>query len=442
MRDFRADLTDIFNAAVDYARAERLTRERVMVDGECVILDASYTCEPKKIYMFAFGKAACGMARGFMSVCNVTRGVVASNTIEEFPDNIEVIKASHPLPDEGSLYAAERMLALAKEADKSTLCVFLVSGGGSSILASPAFGITLADKMKTFDLFIKSGAEIEEINTVRRHLSNVKGGRLAQAAYPAKCVTLAISDVLSGSPSAIASGPTYYDSSTWADAYEVAARYNLLKKLPASVRDALEKGLYKELPDTVKGTPDAYSYYIIGSNYGGVAAAEERAQELGYRVYRGGMLREDVTAAADIMASELGDRMFGTDKKPLCIIYGGEVTVKVDGNGKGGRCQQLAIEYLIHDKPCETYTLCASTDGMDGPTDAAGAFVDDGLDKDEAEVFAVSNNAYAFFEKNGNLLKTGLTGTNINDLYIIIIPASEIKPLMRAFAAQNSCCEF
>ncbi len=163
---------------------------------------------PEKIYMFAFGKAACGMARGFLSVCQVDKGIVASNAIPscQFPENIEVIKAGHPLPDEGSLRAAERMLALASEADEDTLCVFLVSGGGSAILCSPAFGISLDEKMQTFDLLIKSGADIEEINTVRRHISGIKGGRLADMAKPAKCVTLAISDVLSGARSAIASG--------------------------------------------------------------------------------------------------------------------------------------------------------------------------------------------------------------------------------------------
>ncbi|PLX68050.1 MAG: hypothetical protein C0603_08030 [Denitrovibrio sp.] len=237
MKDYRADLRDIFTAAVEYADPERLVREAVMDNP-----DFEYT--PEKIYMFAFGKAACGMARGFLSVCQVDKGIVVSNEspVCQFPENIEVIKAGHPLPNEGSVVAAEKMLSLASQADEETLCVFLVSGGGSAILCSPAFGISLDEKMKTFDILIKSGADIEEINTVRRHISSIKGGRLAEMASPAKSVTLAISDVLSGARNAIASGATYYDETTWSDAIEVIERYQLKDKLPKKVIDVLISG--------------------------------------------------------------------------------------------------------------------------------------------------------------------------------------------------------
>lgn len=438
MRNFRDDLTDIFDAAVDYADPERLVRERVMLDGTCLIVDASYVCEPKKIYMFAFGKAACGMARGFMSVCPVDRGVVASNSIDVFPENIEVVRASHPLPDEGSVKAAEKMLRLARQADEDTLCVFLVSGGGSAILASPAFGITLEEKIQTTELLIKSGASIDEINTVRKHISRVKGGRLAEAAYPAKCVTLAVSDVLSGAPGTVASGPTYYDSTSWIDAEAVIKRYGLEPELPESVMRALGRGAKGKLAETVKGWAELYTYYMIGSNYYGVEAAREKAEELGYRVRNCGMLRGDVSESSEAMTLAVAENMYGDGDKPVCLIFGGEVTVNVTGSGKGGRCQQLAIEYLIREKQCETFALCASTDGMDGPTDAAGAFADDSLDRADAEMYAFTNDAYSFFEKNGSLLKTGLTGTNINDLYMVIIPHYEIKAGQRAAAEMQS----
>lgn len=146
MKDYRSDLTEIFMSAVEYADPEQLVRNRVLADGDCVVIDSSYTCTPKKIFMFAFGKAASGMAKGFMSVCRVDKGIVASNSLSDFPDNIETVKAGHPLPDEGSTIAARKMLDLAKEADEKTLCVFLVSGGGSAILSAPAFGITPEDK--------------------------------------------------------------------------------------------------------------------------------------------------------------------------------------------------------------------------------------------------------------------------------------------------------
>jgi len=432
MKDFRADLTDIFNAAVDYANPENLVRETALDYPD-------FKTNPKKLYMFAFGKAASGMAKGFMSVHKVDKGIVASNTIDTFPENIKVIKAGHPLPDEGSLKAAEKMLALAKEADEDTLCVFLVSGGGSAILCSPAFGITLEDKMATFDLLIRSGADIEEINTVRRHISAVKGGRLAEAAKPAKCVTLAISDVLSGSKNAIASGATFCDHTTWAEALETVYRYALYEKLPPKVAQILTKGYEGELPETVKGTDDDYKYYIIGTNLDGVCRSAEMASRLGYsvRIYRS--LDCDVSEAAEIMASSVGENLYVTDeKKPVCMIFGGEVTVRVKGDGKGGRCQQLAIEYHMKDKPAETYALCAATDGIDGNSDAAGAFVDDSLDREDAEIYALRNDAYNFFIKSDSLLKMGKTGTNINDVYIILIPKSEIQGQLQAVASART----
>ncbi|PLX70785.1 MAG: hypothetical protein C0602_04585 [Denitrovibrio sp.] len=439
MKDYRSDLTDIFMSAVSHAEPEELVRSRVFMDRDCLVIDSSFTCTPKKIFMFAFGKAAAGMAKGFMSVCKVDKGVVASNVISEFPENINVIKASHQMPDEGSLTAAEKMLELAEEADEKTLCVFLVSGGGSAILCSPAFGITLQDKMQTFSLLIRSGASIEDVNTVRRHISGVKGGRLLEAARPAHCVTLAISDVISGSPNAIASGPTFYDDSTWGDALEVIERYGLRDKLPERVISTVEKGYNRQLPDTMKKGSHEYNYFLIGTNLDGMQAAADKASEMGYKVRVYSQLVCDVSEAAEAMASSVGENLYSEkDLRPVCMIYGGEVTVNVRGSGKGGRCQQLALDYLLKDKPAHTFALCASTDGMDGPTDAAGAYADCEQDIEGAEAYLLDNDAYAFFKKNGALFKTGLTGTNINDLYIIIIPASQIKAGLQALAEERS----
>jgi len=439
MRDYRGDLHKIFFSAVDYANPEKLVRENIsIVDGH-IIVESELNFKPEKVYMFAFGKAACGMAKGLLSVCPVDRGVVASNTIEEFPRNIDVIKAGHPLPDVGSLRAAEAMLTLAAEADEETLCIFLVSGGGSAILCSPAFGITLEEKVKTFDLLIKSGADIEEINAVRRHISDVKGGRLAEAAAPAKCVTLAVSDVLSGAPNAIASGPTYPDSSTWANAAEVVERYRLMDKLPLKVAEVLKDGEAGRLPETLMARGADYHYITIGSNLEGMHMSAEKAAELGYKVRVLGQLDCDVTDAAEMASSIVNETLFFESlDQPVCMIFGGEVTVDVKGSGKGGRCQQFALEYLLLGKPTETYALFASTDGMDGDTDAAGAFADCFSEKEDGVKYAENNDAYNFFAKNNSLFKTGLTGTNINDLYIILIPESQIKDRQPYLSEESS----
>jgi len=436
MRDFRADLTEIFDAAADFADPCQLVRTAVLADensDEIIIKEKSYS--RKKVFLFAFGKAAFAMAQGFLSVCPVEKGVVASNSIGGLPENIACIKAGHPLPDSGSVLAGEKMLELAQEADSETLCVFLVSGGGSALLCSPADGLSLKDKMKVSDLLIKSGADIEEINTVRRQLSKIKGGRLAAAAKPARCVTLAVSDVLSGSPSAIASGPTAQGMTAASDALEVLAKYGLTGKLPESVINALHS-------DNCPDDTDFGEYHILAENTGGMYTAAAKALALGYRpnVYHA-QLSCDVDDAAVYISSCIGENLSGNthDSRPVCMVFGGEVTVKVTGEGKGGRCQHLALKYLMQKKPSGTFGLFASTDGMDGPTDAAGAFTDDDMDISEAPGYAEKFDSYNFFDKCGGLFKTGLTGTNINDLYIILIPGAGIKPELRVLAEASAC---
>ena len=442
MKDYRADLERIFMSAVDYADAEHLVRNAVMNDGKCIMIDSEYLCDLRKVYMFALGKAASAMARGFMSVCDVEKGIVVSNKVEKFPENIEVIKAGHPLPDEGSVAGANAMKKLASEADEDTLCVFLVSGGGSAMLSAPAFGITLEDHVKTFDLLIRSGADIEDINIVRRHISEIKGGKLAEMAAPAMCVTLAISDVVAGSPETIASGPTFTDHTTWADTAEVIERYNLFKKLPERVAEVIRNGEAGLLPETVKKDRSSYRYHILASNLGGLERAADTANVLGYKVRMYGQLDCSARAAAEVMAARAAENLINASDVPVCMIFGGEVTVHVTGDGKGGRCQQLALEYLLLDKPSDTYVLCASTDGQDGNTDAAGAFADSSLSLEGAENAILTNDSYRFFDKNNSLLFTGKTGTNINDLYIVIIPQFESSGLLYAYEENNSFLTF
>jgi len=442
MRDYRADLETIFMSAVEYADPERLVREKVVAVGGSLFVDSNSFFPYKKVYMFAIGKAASAMARGLISVVEIDRGVVVSNKLDDFPSHIKCIKAGHPIPDEGSIDGAKACVELAAEADEDTLCVFLISGGGSAMVCSPAFGITVEEKVRTFELLSRAGADIEDINTVRRHISNVKGGRLYEMAKPATVVTLAISDVLSNAGNAVASGPTYYDETTWGDVYYVVKLHRVYENLPPTVQRVIMDGLDGNLPETCKDDFSSFHYFNIGSNISGMFQAADRATSMGYaaKIF-GGQFECDVKEAAEAMAKEaLEQRYFDSDEpKPVCLIFGGEVTVKVQGDGKGGRCQQLALEYLLQERTYNSYCLCASTDGMDGDTDAAGAYVDGHEDINKAAKYAENNDAYNFFESTGGLFKTGLTGTNINDIYLVIIPETELACLLSMRESEREC---
>jgi glycerate-2-kinase len=434
MRDYRADLKDIFMAAVDYADPEKLVREKVVSIGNSLFMDSNSIFSYRKLYMFALGKAASAMAKGLMSVVEIDKGVVVSNVVDNFPSNIKTVKAGHPYPDDGSIAGAQECMRLAAEADEETLSVFLVSGGGSAMVCSPAFGITLEEKIRTFDLLMKSGANIEEINIVRRHISNVKGGKLAEMAKPSTVVTLAMSDVLSNAGNAIASGPTYHDETTWGDVLYVTKKYRILEKLPATVQRVIHDGFEGNLPDTSKESWDRFNYFNIGSNISGMFKAADKAIALGYdtKIY-GQQFTCGVKEAAEVIVTQAMEQRYieeCEEMKPVCLVFGGEVSIPSEDKPENGRCMRLAIEYLLKTRVYASFGLFASTDGMDGDTDAAGAYVSGDEDLEKAAEYLEKNDLYGLFEKYKGLFKTGLTGTNINDIYLIIIPVDELACLL------------
>ena len=354
--------------------------------------------------------------------------------------NIKIYEAGHPIPDENGIRATESLRELLRTADENDLVVCLVSGGGSALLVSPYEGIGLKEKQQITDLLMKSGADIVELNAVRKHLSRVKGGRLAEIAWPAEVLSLMISDVIGDPLDVIASGPTAPDHSTFQDALDSIGKFNLMEKAPKRVMDILKSGVAGDIPETPKKENQIFKNVqniIIGSNKKAIEAAQMYARSEGLDVE---VLSTEITGVARDVGIWLAQKAIEAkalrekgakgrrDRRPKCFLSGGETTVVVTGGGKGGRNTELALSFAMEIEGIEGVTLLsAGTDGTDGPTDAAGAIVDGdtivrgrakGLDPHE---YLDRNDSYTFFKQTDSLLITGPTGTNVMDVQIIVI---------------------
>ena len=393
-----------------------------------------------KIYVVGLGKAAYPMTRALVDAMRdrIAGGVVVTK-YGHAPDgplseNIAIYEAGHPVPDENGVTGAGRAVELLRGADRETLVVCLISGGGSALFVAPAEGLSLDDKQVMTRILLKGGADIVELNTVRKHLSRVKAGRLAEAASPARVLSLILSDVIGDPLDFIASGPTSPDTTTWADALAIVTRYDTAEEMPQKIRQLLRDGSEGKIPDTPKkGNPlfDRVENIIIGSNRIATEAARKKAQRLGYEpvVLTTELHGEARDAALWLYRQVLESQScLASGRKRICLIAGGETTVTVRGKGLGGRNTEMALAFAMAIEGTSGITfLSAGTDGTDGPTDAAGAFADGetipkaralGLD---AQSFLDDNDSYHFFEKTGGLFKTGPTGTNVMDLQIILI---------------------
>ncbi|MEA5115146.1 MAG: glycerate kinase [Geobacteraceae bacterium] len=391
-----------------------------------------------RLLVIGFGKASVPMARAMEENLGdlITGGAVVTkyeHGSRHGLTNICVHEAGHPIPDENGLNGTEALLELANIADEKTLVVVLISGGGSALFVSPFQGIALEEKQETTSLLLKAGAEIHELNTVRKHISRVKGGRLAEILRPALSVSLILSDVIGDSLDVIASGPTSPDSTTFADALYILVKYDLAERAPMSVINLLEKGLRGLVPDTPKkGSPIFHKVenVIIGSNRLALDAAKRSADAMGMRseILSAEISGEAAQAGRKLAAKALAAKRGKGNGSPVCLVSGGETTVTVTGAGIGGRNMELALAFAAEIEGIHGITLLsAGTDGTDGPTDAAGAIVDGmtvtrakslGLDPDE---YLRNNDSYNFFLKCGGLFVTGPTGTNVMDIQIVVI---------------------
>lgn len=440
LRRHAAQILGAAVAAADPAAAVLRTVKwdgnRLMIGGEpCALVPGG------RIFVVGAGKASARMASALEAVMGdrIAGGAVTTKYGYLEPlRRIALAEAGHPLPDEAGLQGAGRIAEIADGADRGDLVFVLISGGGSALLPMPAEGVTLEEKIATTDLLLRSGATITEVNAIRKHLSRVKGGWLARRAAPARVVTLILSDVLGNPLDAIASGPTVPDPTTFADALAVVDRYGLRDALPAAVRRLLERGEAGGVPETPKPGAPAFAgarTMVVGDITLAADAAVEQARALGYHV---DLRATDTQGEAREVGARFGARVrdeqaVGKSRPgPACLIMGGETTVTVRGTGKGGRNQELALASAenIAGLP-RTLVVAFGTDGTDGPTDAAGAVADGttlararalGLDP----VAALANNdAYVFFDALGDLIITGPTNTNVNDLWLGLIGSAQ-----------------
>jgi glycerate-2-kinase len=446
----------IFGAALREVAADRLVRRSVQRQGTKLSIQGrvfdlnSY----ERVFLIAIGKAAPFMADSLARILGsrLTEGIAVCSRAQKLSSSkITCLPAAHPLPDERSVRAARKIISLAQRAGSKDLVFVLISGGASAQVCLPRPPTTLAAKRWVTDALLKAGADIVELNTVRKHLSAVKGGRLAEAAYPAAVVNLVVSDVVGNDLESIASGPTYWDSTTYPDARRILKKYRLWNKSPASVRTVIEAGLSGRIPETLKKGDRVFrnvTTFVIGDNGTALRAAAGRAKALGFRtvILCAGdsgeareAAREYASVAAEMARSERSRRV------PLCLLAGGELTVTVKGKGRGGRNTEFALASLLEFmkrlpfRPTKAVPhawnfLVASlgTDGRDGPTDAAGAWANAntalraakrGL---SAEEYLERNDSYSFFKKAGGLTFTGPTRTNVMDLRLFLLdPAAD-----------------
>ncbi len=401
----------------------------------------------RRIVVLGAGKATAKMARAVESVLGdrVAEGVISVKYGHTAPlSKVKTIEAGHPVPDENSILAAQETVRIASEADEETLCIVLISGGGSALLTLPysdgEHSLTLSDMQETTNLLLSSGATIQEINTIRKHISAVKGGRLAAHAAPATILSLILSDVVGDNLESIASGLTVPDPDSGADAWATVLRYQLQDRIPPNVvrlLQACKKDPHLDTPKPKDPVFNRVHNVLIGTNAQALEAARVKAEELGYNTL---VLSSQVTGEAREIAkfySAIAVDLVAGAKAcalPACVLAGGETTVTIRGTGKGGRNQEMAAAFLAEiarrPKAFEGVTfLSAATDGNDGPTDAAGGFASTEIlaaahaAELSLEETLANNNSYEFLDRAGALFKTGPTNTNVCDLQILLVDA-------------------
>jgi glycerate 2-kinase len=428
----RRDLFGIYRAAVDAVNPARLIDGAVngTIPGSGAI--AQEIAAAPRVLVIAIGKASAAMAAALRD--RLASRIVAGLAVVPGADATEIrggrvraVPGGHPLPTAASEAAARAALAMLAQARPDDLVLLAFSGGASAMFAAPAHGLTLEDKMAVTAALLKSGASIGEINTVRKHLSCVKGGQLALAARGARVIALILSDVPGNDLATIGSGPAAPDPTTFAEAISVLKRRRIWGRTPEPVRDRLERGAAGEIKDTPKRADPVFartSALVIGDNTTALDGAERCARESGWAVERW----EPLAGEADELGRALAARLASIKAPRVCVLAGGEPVVTVRGKGRGGRAQQAALAMALEmDRVARGRRIAAmfaGTDGIDGPTDAAGgfAFPDTvaraaaaGLD---AHAALRANDAYNLLDRTGGLAKTGPTGTNVTDIFI------------------------
>ena len=446
----REVLERIYRAGLDPVRPDRLIRNGVTVAGRTLRVagwDGQVDLDSvRRIVVIGAGKASASMALALEDLLGdrIADGTIATKAGHGEPlTRIEVIESGHPVPDEESRRAARAIARHCRDADTGTLVIGLISGGGSALLAAPLEtgggqpGLDLDDKKRVTELLLACGATIQEMNCVRKHLSQVKGGRLAALIHPARSLNLILSDVVGDRLDTIASGLTAADATTYADALAITDRYGVTASLPAAARGVLQAGRDGRLPETPKpGAAELAGVHnvLLGNNLTALSAARSEARALGWPTLA--LSSQIVGEAREVAKVYLA---IGSDvarhgvaaAAPCCVIGGGETTVTLRGDGAGGRSQEMALAFLTeaadHPERHRLHFLAASTDGTDGPTDATGAFADPAVydaarsQRLNPRQYLDRNDSYTFFDRAGGLLRTGPTRTNVGDLQVLLI---------------------
>ena len=393
----------------------------------------------KTIYPVAFGKASISMMSGCLDYLSKevhhasihAKPVVISNSsTEQMEYDVDLFFSSHPVPSEKSILAGDKIISYIKSSTKDDLVIFLISGGASALLSKPPSSIILNDKIILTDILLKSGASINEMNTVRKHISDIKGGRLANIANPSSCYSLIISDVINDDISSIASGPTVSDETTFNNALNILEKYDLLEKTPSSVISYIKKGINGDVKESIKNVDNCVND-IISSNKLYREQLSSFAKKNGYKPI---IIPGDLTGEAKLEALSIIENInkyTHQNNDPIALISGGETVVNMTGSGKGGRNQELALSFLANYKKIETQRdwllLSVGTDGIDGPTDAAGGIIDSASIakmqklKMNASSYLENNDSYTFLERIDSLYITGPSGTNVADIQLILI---------------------
>lgn len=432
-------ITDLLSSALTSVEPASAIRRLVLRQGDSLTVgERTYDLRAyDRIFVVGGGKAGAPMTQAIEAILgdrltaglvNVKYGYVAPTRL------VELNQASHPIPDDKGVQGAERMLQLLGQATSRDLVFCLWSGGGSALISAPVDGVSLTDKRRLTDSLLRSGATINELNVVRKHLSRIKGGNLARAANGAELVSLILSDVIGNPLDVIASGPTVPDTSTYADAWQILEGHDLVDKVPEAIARHLHAGMSGSVPETPKPGDaifDRTYNLVIGSNEIAARAAIERARVRGLSTLLLSTFVEgearDVASVLAAVAREVAHSGHPI-QRPACIVASGETTVTVRGQGRGGRNQELALAAALKLVDLTGAAVASvATDGSDGPTDAAGAFATEttverararGL---EPARFLADNDSYRFFDQLGDLIITGPTNTNVNDLMFILV---------------------
>ena len=437
--ELRKAARGIFDAAVravDPAEAIRrhLVRdgERLAIGGERVDLGAV-----REIVVVGLGKAGAPMAAAVEEIvgARIARGVVVTKYGHVQPTRVvRIHEAGHPVPDDAGMAGARAVLDHVKGLDSGDLVLVLISGGGSALTPAPVDGVTLAEKQSLTKALLACGADIREMNTLRKHISRLKGGQLARAAAPARVFTLILSDIVGDPLDAIASGPTVPDPTTYADALAILDKYRIREEIPSSIRTHLEAGATGKVSETPKPEDPLFGRVksvMVASNIQALEAARAEAERLGFRAIILSSFIEGETREIARMHAALALEVRASGhpaRPPVCLITGGETTVTLRGTGKGGRNQEFALASALDIAGLpDVVVFSAGTDGTDGPTDAAGALADGETVKRALGLGLTpraaldGNDAYPFFERLGDLVITGPTRTNVMDVRLVLV---------------------